>query len=101
MVLEEPIVVVAQWRIAEDSSGTIDGLLTELRARSLAEPGCLGYEILQGRHDPTSIVLIERYRDEESLEAHATSPHYQELVVAKIRPMLTDRTVELFHPRRR
>jgi quinol monooxygenase YgiN len=94
----QSIVVVAHWRTTEGALDTIEGLLAELRPRSLAEPGCLGYEILQGRDDPTSIVLIERYRDEVSLEAHAGSLHYQDLVVAKIRPLLTDRTVEIFHP---
>ena len=98
MTPAEPIVVVACWRTTEGSLATVEGFLAELRPRSLAEPGCLGYEILQGRDDPTSIVLIERYRDEESLEAHADSPHYQDLVVTKIRPLLTERAVKVFRP---
>ena len=98
MTPAEPLVVVAHWNTMEGSLETIGQLLAELKPRSLAEPGCLGYEILQGSDDPTSIVLIERYCDKASLEAHASSPHYQDLVVAKIRPLLTDRTVEIFHP---
>ena len=92
------LVVVAHWRTKDESLATIERFLAELRRRSLAEAGCLGYEILQGRDDPTNIVLIERYRDEESLEAHADSPHYQDLVVAKIRPLLTERAVKVFRP---
>ena len=98
MTPAESIVVVAHWNTMEGSLETIGQLLAELKPRSLAEPGCLGYEILQGSDDPTSIVLIERYRDKASLEAHASSPHYQDLVVAKIRPLLTDRTVEVLRP---
>lgn len=98
MTAAQAIVVVAHWRTDQTSLATIDELLPALRERSLAEDGCLGYEVLQSREDPTSIVLIERYRDTASLEAHTRSAHYQELVVEKIRPLLTDRTVEVLQP---
>jgi quinol monooxygenase YgiN len=100
MTSAEAIVVVAHWRTDQSSLGTVDELLPELRERSLAETGCIGYEILRGREDPTSIVLIERYRDEEALKAHSRSTHYQDLVVGRIRPLLTDRTVEILEPHR-
>jgi quinol monooxygenase YgiN len=48
--------------------------------------------------EPTSLLLIERYRDSAALEAHLTSPHYQQLVVEGIRPLLTTRRVELLRP---
>lgn len=98
MTSAKPIIVVAQWRTTQASLGTIESYLAELASQSRAEPGCLGYEVLQGRDDPTTIVLIERYRDEASLEAHARTRHYEDLVVGRIRPLLTDRTVEILQP---
>ena len=98
MTSAKPLIVVAQWRTTQTSLRTVESHLAELAARSRAESGCLGYEILQGRDDPTTFVLIERYRDEASLEAHARSRHYEDLVVGKIRPLLTDRTVEILQP---
>ncbi|BBX04666.1 hypothetical protein BST36_27390 [Mycolicibacterium moriokaense] len=92
------VVVVAHWRPTEESIGTIRGLLGELQRKSLAEPGCEGYEILQADDDPTGIVLIERYRDEESLAAHKNSDHYQQIVVAKIGPLLAERRVQILRP---
>ena len=65
----------------------------------LSEPGCLGYQVLRSLEDPAGLVLIESYRDEAALDAHLSSPHYQDLVVGRIRPLLTDRRVEFLRPR--
>ncbi|WP_200828222.1 putative quinol monooxygenase [Mycobacterium sp. 3519A] len=92
------VVVVADWQTTEESIDTVRDLLADLRPRSLAEPGCEGYEIFQQRDDPTGIVLIERYRDEDALAAHQASDHYQDIVVAKIRPLLTERRVQILRP---
>ena len=92
------VVVVAHWRTTVDSLDTVLGHLAELRPQALAEAGCLGYEAIQSTDDPTTIVLIERYRDDAALDAHVNSAHYQELVVGRIRPLLTDRQVERFRP---
>jgi len=48
---------------------------------------------------PRSILLVERYRDQAALDAHKQSAHYQELVVGRALPLLTDRRVELLQPR--
>ncbi|QEN13114.1 putative quinol monooxygenase [Mycolicibacterium sp. ELW1] len=89
------VVVIARWDTTE---ADLENLLTQiaaLGALSLAEPGCLGYEAFQDADEPTSLLLIERYRDEESQVAHVSSPHYQEYVVERIRPLLTSRQVEI------
>lgn len=97
--LPESIVVVARWEVAADSVATVLKLAAEVAPQSLAEPGCLGYEILQGLEQPTTLVLIERYADRASLEAHLDSPHYRDLVAGQIRPLLTGRHVEIMQPR--
>ena len=50
-------------------------------------------------HTRLCSVLIERYRDDAALDAHVNSPHYQEIVVGRVRPLLTDRRVEVLRPR--
>lgn len=92
------VVVVAHWQTTADSLDTVLGHLAALRPQALDEPGCLGYEAFQSIDDPAAIVLIERYRDQAALDAHLSSPHYQDLVVERIRPLLTDRYVEFLHP---
>ena len=88
-----PVVIVAHWQTTGEDLDTVLDLVAELAPRSLAEPGCLGYEVLQDADEPTHLVLIERYLDRAALDAHLDSPHYQELVVGGIRPLLTDRRV--------
>jgi quinol monooxygenase YgiN len=95
----EPVVVVAHWQTTDDALETVLASIAELAPLSLAEPGCVGYEAFQSLTDETSLVLIERYRDDAALEAHAGSPHYQEIVVGRVRPLLTDRRVEILRPK--
>ena len=99
MALSEPVVVVAHWHATAASIDAVLALLPELRAQSLAEPGCLGYEAFRGLDEPTTLVLIEHYRDDDAFDAHVSSPHYQEVVIGRIRPLLADRRVELLRPR--
>jgi quinol monooxygenase YgiN len=93
-----PVVVVAHWQTTTEALDTVLASIAELRPLSLAEPGCLGYEAFRSLQDETSLVLIERYRDEAALQAHAGSPHYQEIVVGRVRPLLTDRQLEILKP---
>jgi quinol monooxygenase YgiN len=91
------IVVVARWRMAEERVEGVLELVAALRQQSLAEPGCLGYEVFRSTDDPGTLLLLERYRDEAAIEAHRNSVHFQELVVGRIIPVLSSREVELLH----
>ena len=98
MSTDEPVVVIAHWQTTEASLNAVLDHVTVLGPQSLAEPGCLGYDVFRSVDDPTSLLLVEHYRDGAALDAHLSSPHYQDLVVGRIRPMLTDRRVELLRP---
>ena len=99
MGTHEPVVVVAHWQTTEAALHTVLADIAALRPRSLGEPGCVGYEAFQSVSEETRLVLIEHYRDDDALEAHLSSPHYQEIVAGRIRPLLTDRRVEILRPR--
>ncbi|MGV7207618.1 putative quinol monooxygenase [Oxalobacteraceae bacterium A2-2] len=93
------VTVVAQWQTTSIALPEVLGLLAELRPRSLAEPGCLSYEVYRSVETPASVLLVERYRDEAALEQHRQSEHYQTLVMARALPLLTARKVEFLRPR--
>lgn len=95
MNIAEPVVVVAHWQTTSASLDAVLGHIATVRPQALAEPGCLGYQAFQDVDEPTTIVLIEHYRDRSALNSHLDSPHYQEVVVGLIRPLLTDRQVEI------
>ena len=93
--MSEEIVTIAQWQTRKDALDDVLGLTAVLRLKSLAEPGCLGYEVVTHVDDHAALLLIERYRDSAALESHRLSAHYRELVVERILPLLESRHVEL------
>ena len=93
------VVVVARWQVSDDRLGEVLSHVAELRECSLAEQGCLGYEVFHGLGEPTTVLLLEHYRDDAALEAHRQSTHYQALAVGRILPMLAKREVDILRPR--
>src|SRR5262245_23224624 len=63
---------------------------------SIAEPGCLRFDVAQSSDDPTRFVLWECYRDEEAAKAHKTTPHYLAWKAAAGELMAEDRISELY-----
>ena len=50
---------------------------TQVNAKaSLTEPGVLRFDVLQDQADPTHVVLVEVYRDDDASAAHKLTPHY-------------------------
>jgi quinol monooxygenase YgiN len=81
--------------MAEERVAEVLELAATVRQHSLAEPGCLGYEVFRSVEEPGRLLLVERYRDNAAIEAHRGTPHYKELVAQRIVPMLSARKVEL------
>jgi quinol monooxygenase YgiN len=90
-----PVTVVARWQALPGRADTILALVAALREQSLAEAGCVDYEVFRGADDPGAILLLERYRDHPAVEAHRATRHYRELLVERILPLLASRQVEL------
>lgn len=44
---------------------------------SREEPGVVRFDVIQDRTDPTHVVLVEIYRDEDAANAHKDTAHYQ------------------------
>jgi quinol monooxygenase YgiN len=99
MSAADVITVAARWQVGDGHLDEVLELVAQLAPASLAEPGCLGYEVYRGVDAPGSLLLLERYRDAQALEAHRQSPHYQALVLGRILPLLAARRVELLQER--
>jgi quinol monooxygenase YgiN len=89
------LTVVARWQVQAGAVEQVLALAAQLRRESLAEEGCLGYEVYRNVEAPGSVVLVERYRDQAALDAHRESAHYQKLVVEGIRQWLEERQVDI------
>jgi quinol monooxygenase YgiN len=67
--------IVAQ---PEHRSG-VEAALKRAVAATLLEPGCEQYALHLDRDDANRFVMIERWRDKGSLDAHASGPAFTEL----------------------
>ena len=94
----QPIHVFATWKVQEGRIEDVLHILETMRAETIKEKGNLFYKIHQGNADKNIIVLFEGYTDEAAIGEHRNSPHYQELIVGKIIPLLENREVVLTTP---
>ncbi len=53
-------------------------ILLSLIAPTRQEPGCIRYELWQKKDDPSNFNWVEEWENQASLDAHLTSPHFQE-----------------------
>ncbi|WP_371096254.1 putative quinol monooxygenase [Streptomyces sanglieri] len=92
-------VVVARYRTKEGEENTVLPLLDTMAAASREEPGNLAYRVHQGIEDPRAIVLYEEYASEADFTAHCATPHFQEIVLGRVVPLLESRDVLRCAPR--
>ncbi|WLQ37090.1 antibiotic biosynthesis monooxygenase [Streptomyces castrisilvae] len=92
-------VVVARYRTRPGEQDTVLPLLDTMAAASRQEPGNLAYRVHQGTEDPRAIVLYEEYATEADFTAHCATPHFQEIVLGKVVPLLESRDVLRCAPR--
>ena len=87
------ITTFAKWQVKPEALDTVLELIAQATIASKKESGNLVYEAYQSTTEKNTIVLLERYENEEALNAHRSSIHFQEIVVGKIVPMLLNREV--------
>ncbi|TDI34394.1 MAG: antibiotic biosynthesis monooxygenase [Acidobacteria bacterium] len=69
--------VVARLMAQPGKTDELGALLRGLLAPTRGEEGCITYELLQNRQDPTDFTFVEEWTREDLLEAHLASPHLQ------------------------
>ena len=88
--------LIARYVVRPGEEDEVKRLLGRLAAESTTEPGNLGFEAYAHLGDPRRILLLERYVDEGALAAHRETPHFRELVLGRIVPLLESRVLETF-----
>jgi autoinducer 2-degrading protein len=89
--------LIVKWTIRESETSRILGLLPQLAEETKNEKGNLAYNIYQAADNANVLFLHERYADQEALDFHKNSAHYQNTVVAQIIPYLENREVQLLN----
>lgn len=57
--------------------------MAALIAPTVAEPGCISYELFRSTEDPALWMLLEQWRSAADLDAHVGSPHLQAFLRSK------------------
>lgn len=84
--------VFIEWRCKAGKEQALDGLLDDLRAESLHQPGYISGETLVGINDPTSFLVISTWTQLNTWNTWADNRHRLE-VVHLIAPLLTGEPV--------
>jgi quinol monooxygenase YgiN len=74
-----------------------DGFRPLIEASRL-EPGCLLYVVHQRKDEPQKFLVYEQYKDEEALEAHRNSAHFEKYATNGVYTMIDERDAALYHP---
>ena len=70
-------VIVVEFRAKPDRIEDFAALLDRHSRASLAEEGCLVFDVTQDPDDPAAFVLYEVYRDEATHRAHRETEHFK------------------------
>lgn len=91
------IVLIAKYTCKPDTGSKVIETLKQMAPLvKEREPGCKLYHACQSKDNPDYIMLVEHYVDQESIENHRTTPHYQELIAGVIGPLLAKKEVEFY-----
>ncbi len=69
--------VVARIKAKPDQVNEVRQLLGALVGPTRKETGCLSYELLQNRSDPTDFTFVEEWASDAAFESHFSTDHIQ------------------------
>jgi quinol monooxygenase YgiN len=75
---ENSLRVVARMVARPEGVEEVRSILAGLIGPTRAERGCVGYELLQNRSDPTDFTFVEEWEDDAALDAHLSAGHIRD-----------------------
>ena len=73
------IKVIARNRIKAGSLPAALSLYGELVEKTVAEPGCISYELFQDHEDHDALVMVEEWESLDALDTHEKSEHFMRI----------------------
>jgi quinol monooxygenase YgiN len=92
------IYVLATIKAAPGKAAELIAAAQPCIAATRLEDGCISYDYVQDTANPDIVIVIERWTNRESLEAHLHTPHLKEWREDK--PLVSSTTVEIIHASR-
>lgn len=78
--------------LEKDAESALRAMIPEVQN----EDGCLEYTLYRDTKNPASFLYFERYKDQDALQTHARTPHFQNLIKA-LDGKLANPTEETFY----
>jgi quinol monooxygenase YgiN len=88
--------LIARHTMKPGTESQVLPLVEQLVDAARTEPGNLAFDAYRSFRDPDSYVLLERYASCEVLAAHRATPHFRQIVIEQLVPLLVDRTIDEF-----
>jgi quinol monooxygenase YgiN len=73
----EMITIIARCTAQPDKVEDLVTMALDLVAASRSETGNVAYDFHQDLEDPTRFAFVEIWRDQEAIETHGATPHFQ------------------------
>lgn len=83
-----------RMKFRPDDRQRVADLLTALAAASRQESGCVTYVPHTVDGEPDTVFIYEQYKDEQAVDAHRTSRHFNEYAVGGLYQLMLDRQME-------
>jgi quinol monooxygenase YgiN len=83
-----------RMQFAKDDRDRVTEILRNLALASRQEPGCVSYVPHHVDGDPETVLIYEQYRDQEAVDAHRASPHFEQYAVGGLYQLMKERATE-------
>src|SRR6059058_5526816 len=84
-----PLRVVARIKARSETVSRVRELLRGLLEPTRNESGCLCYDLLQNKEDPTDFTFVEEWESDAAFERHAASDHIK-AIGPKLQPVVSE-----------
>lgn len=88
-MVEDSLRVVARIRALPEKVDSVRSILLELIEPTRKEEGCIVYELLQNKMDPTDFTFVEEWQSGSCLDSHAASDHLKD-ATEKLRGVIAE-----------
>ena len=90
------IVVVAKLKAKSGEEEKVGKSLRDILPKVRAEEGTLSYTLNRAQNDPSTFMVLEKYKDMDAFVAHSSTDYLAQMFV-EVTPLLDqDMAVELF-----
>nr|WP_083977022.1 Rid family hydrolase [Herbidospora sakaeratensis] len=88
--------VIARLSIANGNQNKALALLQEITRAARTEPGNISFIPHRQLDDDHEIVILERHASREAFAVHQATPHFTDLVIGRLIPLLDRRVLETY-----